>query len=255
MLTHLGNGGATTHLTTREKYHITEAWGGWNITPKVRVMAAVPYSLTAKTNQGNTDSKNGLGDISLTGLYQIINKRNTTQHSRLLVQSLWLGGGVKLATGTYNPADKAIQAQGLNLFQLGTGSYDFNITAMYDVRLQDAGINVNTNYKINTANRHHYQYGNKFTVNSQVYYKFRTKNKIMLAPNAGVQCETAQTDLDAQLKVFASGGNLLLGTLGVETIFGKYSLGANYQTPLSQNLANGLARAQDRLMVHLAMTL
>lgn len=255
MLTHLGAGGNSTHLTTRELYHTTERWSGWNITRKIRIMASVPYSIISKSNQGQTAQKNGLGDISLTGLYELLNKRTTTRQSRLLVQSLWLGGGVKLATGSYNPADKSTGSQNLNLFQLGTGSYDFNITAMYDLRLQDAGINLNSNYKINTVNRHAYQYGNKLTLNSQVYYKFRTKHKIMIAPNAGAQFETAETDLDNHLPVFASGGNLLLGTLGMEIVFNRFSVGANYQQPLSQQLANHVAKARNRFMIHMAMTL
>lgn len=259
MLTHVGIGGATTYLTTTERYNTIEAWGGWNITEKFRLMASVPYSFNEKINQGTTKQKNGIGDISVSGFYQLLNQRTTIStkdsSSKLLVQSLWVGGGVKMATGKYNPADKSTGGENTNLFQLGTGSYDFNIGAMYDVRLQDAGININANYKKNTVNKYDYQYGNKFNVNSQLYYKFRTKSKVMIAPNAGIQYETSQTDRDGDVKVTVSGGNLLLGTIGLETAFGKFAVGANYQTPLSQNLANGIVKAQDRVMVHVAIAL
>lgn len=256
MLTHLGAGGSTTHLTTREHYHITEVWGGWNITRKIRIMASVPYSFNQKTNQGNTDRKNGIGDMSISGFYQLLNKRNTvSRNPRLLVQSFWVGGGIKLATGKYNTADKSSTGQTANLFQLGTGSYDFNIGAMYDIRLQDAGINVNTNYKINTANKYNYQYGDKFSLNAQAYYKFRTKKNMMLAPNAGVQYETAQKDRDDIIRVLASGGSVLLGNIGFETAFTKFAVGANYQIPLQQDLAHKMVKAGNRLMVHISMAL
>jgi len=55
--------------------------------------------------------------------------------------------------------------------------------------------------------------------------------------------------------VDVSGGNLLLGTLGIETTFKKLSLGANWQTPLSQNLANGFVKANNRMMVHVSFLL
>ncbi len=258
VMSHLGVGEATTPLTTQERYNIAEAWGGWNLNDHVRVMAVLPYSFNEKTNQGSTTTKNGIGDISLSGFYQLLNSRNTIsgeKNTNLLVQSLWVGGGVKLATGKYNPADRSMNAQSANLFQLGTGSYDFNVNAMYDLRVQDAGINLNGNYKINTANRFDYQYGNKASLNAQAYYKFRTKSKVMIAPNAGVQYENSKTDRDENIIVTTSGGDLLMGTIGMETAFGKFAVGANFQTPLSQNLASGIVKAEDRVMVHFAVAL
>lgn len=259
MLTHVGIGGAATYLTTAERYNTIEAWGGWNLTGNFRVMISAPYNFNEKTNQGITRHKNGPGDVSAYGFYKLLGKRTAVpakdSGSKLLVQSLWLGGGIKLATGRYNAADKSATGEAANLFQLGTGSYDFNAGVMYDVRLQDAGININANYKINTANKYNYQYGNKFTVNSQLYYKFRTKNNVMIAPGAGVQYETSQTDRDDNVKVTVSGGSLLLGTVGLETALGKFAAGANFQTPLSQSLASSIVKAQNRLMLHVAMAL
>lgn len=255
MLTHVGVGGNYTYLTTKETYNTVEAWSGWNIGKKFRVMASVPYSFNERTNQGITNSKNGLGDITVSGYYQLLNNRHTVFGNKLLVQSLWIGGGLKMATGKYNPKDKNSTNDNANLFQLGTGSNDFNISAMYDIRLQDMGINVSSNYKITTVNKYDYQYGNKFNMNAQAYYKFRIKNKLTIAPNAGVQYETAKNDLDNGFKVTVSGGNLLLGTAGIETAFSKLAIGANIQTPFSQSLANGIVKANNRLMLHVAIAL
>lgn len=255
MLTHVGVGGNYTYLTTKETYNTVEAWSGWNIGKKFRVMASVPYSFNERTNQGITNSKNGLGDITVSGYYQLLNNIHTVFGNKLLVQSLWIGGGLKMATGKYNPKDKNSTNDNANLFQLGTGSNDFNISAMYDIRLQDMGINVLSNYKITTVNKYDYQYGNKFNMNAQAYYKFRIKNKLAIAPNAGVQYETAKNDLDNGFKVTVSGGNLLLGTAGIETAFSKLAIGANIQTPFSQSLANGIVKANNRLMLHVAIAL
>ena len=249
MLTHVGAGGTTSYLTTQEKYRTLETWAGWNLTDRVRITMSVPYSFNEKSNT----SKNGLGDISLSRFYQFLNKRKTTGANTLLVQSLWIGGGVKLATGEYNATDKTDQS--INLFQLGTGSYDISLYMMYDVRLQDAGVNLNAGYKINSSNRFDYSYGNKFSGSAQLYHKFRLRPWLMVAPNAGVQYECSGTDRDAGLQVTASGGNLLLGTLGVEAEVGRVSLGANWQAPMRQNLASGMVRAQNRAMVHVAVSL
>lgn len=253
--THIGVGGTTSYLTTNETYRTMELWGGWNISNKFRLMAAIPYSFNERTNQGTSNTKNGIGDITVTGYYQLLNKKNTVFSDKLLIQSLWIGGGVKLPTGKYNPSDKAAISENTNLFQLGTASVDFTANAMYDIRLQDAGINVSASYKINTENKYHYRYGNKFNTSAQAYYKFRIKNTVMIAPNAGIMYETSQKDLDNKFAVDVSGGNLLTGALGIETAYKKISVGANWQTPLSQNLANGFAKANNRMMVHVSFIL
>jgi hypothetical protein len=254
ILTHVGVGGSTSYLTTKENYRTIELWSGWNIGSRFRLMWAVPYSFNERLNQGVKKSKDGLGDINLAGYYQVLNSRKTVG-SKLMVQSLWLGAGVKLPTGKYNPFDKANTNESANLFQLGTASTDFTVNAMYDLRLQDAGISVSGSYKINTVNKHDYRYGNKLSLATQLYYKWRILNTMTVAPNAGIMFEKARRDNDNSFDVDISGGNMLLGTLGTEVTFKKFSVGANFQTPLAQNLAMGIIKAQNRGMVHVSFLL
>ncbi len=253
MMTHVGIGGSITYLTTKETYNTVEAWGGWNIGKKFRAMISIPYNFNERANQGITTTKNGIGDIALSGYFQLINSRHAVLNNKLLVQNLWIGAGIKLPTGKYNPSDKNSANNNFNLFQLGTGSNDFNISAIYDIRLQDIGINFVSGYKINKLNKYDYKYGNKFNINTQTYYKFRVKNKFTVAPNAGLQYERANKDVDKKFKVAVSGGNILLGTLGIEIAFKKLALGANFQTPFSQHLAHNIVKANNRLMLHIAI--
>lgn len=252
--THLGAGGTTSYLTTDETYRTLEVWGGWNIGKRIRVMGFVPFNFNERLNQGITTTKNGIGDIALTGYYQLFNTQKTLR-SKLLVHSLWMGGGVKLPTGKYEPVEKQPGVETANIFQLGTKSVDFTLNAMYDIRLQDAGMNVNANYKINTTNNYDYQYGNKFSGNAQLYYKFKIKQAVTIAPNTGVLYETAQKDMDGKYESDVSGGYALSGTAGLEAAFQKFSVGGNWQTPLSQNLANGFVKANNRMMLHVSYRL
>ena len=250
--THLGPDGNPTYLTANEKYQALELWSAWSIGKKIRLMPVIPFAFNERTNQGITRSKQGLGDISATGFYQLLNKKTNVFTSKLLVQTLWIGGGVKLPTGKYVAADKQDASQNANLFQLGTGSTDFTLNAMYDIRLQDAGLNMSTGYKMNTTNKHDYRYGNKWTGSAQVYYKFRFKNKWNIAPNAGISGESSQKDNDGDYTVDISGGNILMGTVGMETMLGRIAIGSNWQTPLSQTLANGAVKAGNRWMAHVS---
>lgn len=253
--THLGAGGSTTYLTTREHYRTLEAWGGWNVTKRFRLMLTLPYGFNEKANTAGRAQKQGLGDISVNGYYQVLNRKSVLAKKYLVVQSLWFGGGVKLATGKYDPADKSNTNQSINLFQLGTGSNDFSLAMMYDLRVQDAGINFSGGYKLTTDNKYGYRYGNKLNFSSQLYYKFRLKDKFVIAPNAGLQFESAAADRENHFDIPVSGGNIMLGTIGAEFGFRKIVFGANFQPVIVQDLAKGTVHSQQRMMAHVAVTL
>lgn len=258
LTTHLGPNGNKTYLTTDEKYHTAELWGGWTIKNKFRVMAYLPVSYNSKTNQAGTDSKIGLSDASVLGFYRILRSKITIggeESSKLLVQDLWIGGGAKLPTGKYNPGDKSNNSVSTNLFQLGTGSLDFILMGMYDIRLQDAGLNVTASYKINTENKYDYYYGNRFSGSSQLYYKFRFNNKWMIAPNLGFQYEYSSKDLDGGYSVRPTGGVASFGTLGAEVSFDKFTFGGNFQPVIFQDLGQGAVQTGDRMMLHFSWLL
>ncbi len=251
--THIGAGGAISYLTTDETYRTIEVWGGWNIGKKFRLMTSIPFNFNEKVNQGDVNRKKGLGDISVSGYYELFNKKQSVLTSKLLAQSLWIGGGFKLPTGEYTSADKSEGADNSNLFQLGTGSVDFTANLMYDIRLQDAGLNINSSYKLNSANKYDYRYGNKFSLSAQAYYKFRLAKKISIAPNVG----THNMKLPIKTKIACisirriEAEEFLLATTGVETVMGKIIVEIiNY--PCVKTSPMILLKAGDRFMLHVS---
>jgi hypothetical protein len=252
--THLGPGGITSYLTTNEKFNTIDIWGGWNIGKKFRLMGYVPYNFNERINQGIHTKSSGPGDLGLQVFYNLINAGKTMGNDPVL-HSLWIGGGIKLPTGTYDPAQKDGSAASANTFQLGTGTVDFTLNLMYDLRIRDFGVNTTANYKMNTTNKEKYQYGNKLSSAIQAYYKIRVKRKVTIAPNVGIAYETAARDNDNKFIVDASGGNILSQTTGVEISFKNIAVGASRQVPLEQHLANDLVKAGNRLMVHISFML
>lgn len=255
LLSHIGAGGSATYLTTSERYYTGEFWAGWNIKKNLRLMLSVPFGINERVSQGVKLSKNGIADISALAFYQLFNKSKTTSANKMLVQTIWLGGGIKLPAGKYISADQSTNNQNSNLFQLGTGSVDFSANIMYDLRIQDAGFNISGSYKMNTANKYGYRYGNKFAGSVQAYHKFKINKQITVAPNTGIAFEKSGQDTENKFVVFTSGGKILYGTIGMENRLGKISVGINWQTPLQQKLANGVVKSNNRLMIHLSMGL
>jgi len=251
--THLGPMGESTPLTTDETYQSTELWGGVNLGTHFRVLAFLPYNFNRRVNQEGTGHKDGLGDIAVMGYYKLFDNMGTAAE-RLLVQSLWIGAGIKAPTGKYEPSERLAVSESPNNFQLGTASTDFTVNAAYDIRWNDLGLNANLNYKINTENKHGYRYGNKFTSNILLYHKFRIAQSVTVAPNLGVLYETAVKDVeDNKYDVAVSGGHSLSAVAGLEIGIKGLSMGANYQNVRSQDLAGGRAKAGNRLMVHVSL--
>lgn len=152
--------------------------------------------------------------MGLQFFYNLLNAGKTLGSDPVL-HSLWIGGGVKLPTGTYDPEQKDDSNQSANTFQLGTGTVDFMVNLMYDLRIR----------------------------------------KVTIAPNTGIAYETASRDNYNKFFVDASGGNILSQTTGVEISFKNIAAGASWQAPLEQHLANNLVKAGNRAMVHISFML
>lgn len=254
--THLGPTGNRTPLSADETYQTMELWGAWNFGSRWRVMAIVPYNFNERKIPGSGDvgKMNGLGDVVVYGYYKVFEKMGGTSSNKMFNHSLWVGAGIKAPTGKYDNSQRSSASQDEpNNFQLGTASTDFMLNLAYDIRIMDLGLNTNVSYKMNTENKYDYRYGNKFSVNSLLYYKFNIKDKVRISPNLGVGYEIQPKDVTmARYDVAQSGGYSLAGIGGVEVNMGKVSVGANYQTLLSQDLADGRAKSGGRWLTHIS---
>ncbi len=255
LMYHLGPGGSSTYLTTKEYFHVAELWGAVNIGNKFRITGFVPYNFISRQSSEGSSHKNGIGDLTFIGYYQLMSRKHTNARGKTFAQSLWVGVGVKLPTGEYDPEDKNVESESQNSYQLGTASTDFSLHAMYDLRYQFVGLNINTSYRVNTRNRYDYHYGDKFTANALAYYKIQVSHGISIAPNAGILFESAAKDNKGQgIDVWQTGGTSLMGTVGLECSFKRVNAGVNWQTPLSQKLGEGMLKAGDRGMAHVSFS-
>lgn len=251
--THLNHLGERSVLTKDEMYHTFEVWGGITIKDKIRIMAYLPYNINFQKEDKEIEHQSGIGDPALQGFYKVLRKTKTTQRDQLMVNEFWLGGGVKLPLGQYEQ-QVLLEDQGVNLFQLGTGSFDFLLTAMYDLRIQDFGIHINGSYKINTTNSYDYYYGNRWSGTLQAYRKFRLNSDWMIAPNIGAGSEFSSKDFDRGYSILASGGHAVLGIMGAEVNFKNIAIGGHYQHPIYQKMANKTAQIDRKWMFHLSYT-
>lgn len=238
-------------FATKEHFQSTELWARYYVKPKIQLMAFVPYSFNSQKTIDNTLYINGLGDITLLANYNLIDTTKDTVFHKVH-HTLWLGGGVKLQTGKYQYDENSNTQVANPNFQLGTGSTDFLLNLVYTLRHKNIGFSGDVSYKINTRNSQNYLFGNRINGSLTGFYVQRISSKISMMPNAGFYGEYSSFDKRGANAVEHTGGYLVAASLGVETyLFSRFSLGFNYQKPLSQNLADGQIIANDRFLVSL----
>ncbi|HEU4575358.1 MAG TPA: transporter [Chitinophagaceae bacterium] len=237
---------------SKDFYQTVELWSGWNIGKKWQVLAFVPFNFNHQSSDEGISHLNGLGDMTLLANYKLLDKTSAGNSS--ISQQLWLGGGVKLPTGKFSidPADQDVAA--IANGQIGSGSTDFLLNAIYNVRFAKLGISTSANYKINTKNNADFRFGNRFTANSFVFYSLPASGKTF-TPNVGMLYEHSNANNLQSTKVDLTGGNLLLASAGLEVSFGKIATGFNVQLPVAQQFAEGQTKSKLKGMVHITFAL
>ncbi|HEY1871702.1 MAG TPA: transporter, partial [Chitinophagaceae bacterium] len=239
---------------SKDFYQTIEWWGGWNIGKRFQVLALVPYNFNHQNSDEGITSKQGLGDIIVIGNYKVFDIRSVSGNNKSVSQQLWLGGGLKLPTGKFqvdpsNP-DIAAIANG----QLGSGSTDVILNAMYNVHVNRLGMNTTAGYKISSVNKDGYKFGDKLSASSFVYYTFRA-SKVMISPNLGALYQNTKPSELKGSKVDLTGGTILRGSLGAEISYKKVAVGFNMQMPITQNFAEGQTKEKFQGMVHITFAI
>lgn len=213
---------------SNDTYAKVELWGRYYLGKRVQLFAFIPYAYNDMKGTDQVVSANGLGDISIMGNYVLF---STGEGKSDFKQTLIAGGGVKLPTGEFDLTDKGKIIN--RNFQLGTGSVDFNLNAVYTVLYKKTGINVETGYKINTRNRHDYLFGNQYRASAQLFY-WQTLGQFSFLPHAGMNYEQGATHKDGHIIQVNTGGSAWLGSGGLDLYINRFTVGVNYQKPVSQ---------------------
>jgi hypothetical protein len=226
---HTNTGDPSAFSSIREYYNTVELYGRYILSPKVQISFSLPYGI----NSVEVGKFTGLGDLLVMTKYLVLGKISN-QPGKIYNDRLFVGGGFKIPTGSYNKPESDGEVE--PHFQTGTGSFDFLLLTTYIARIKSFGFNSDIVYKINTQNPNKYHFANRFNFSTSVLYILQTGISSAIIPNAGVYFEQANPDLINGTADDGSGGKVLFITGGVNVNLKHISLSLNYQKPVYENL-------------------
>jgi hypothetical protein len=238
---------------SKDFYQTMELWSGWNIGKRWQILAFIPFNFNHQHSDDGIKNTNGIGDVALLANYKLFDKISGTNKN--ISQQLWLGAGIKLATGKFSVDPTAMDVVAQANTQIGSGSTDVMLNAMYNLHIDRLGISTVANYKINTTNKNDYRFGNKFSANSFVYYSIAPSMKTVITPNIGLLFQHSVSNTLQGNKVNLTGGNLFTAAAGVEIGFKKCTIGLNTQLPLTQSFAEGQTKSKVKGMFHITFSI
>jgi hypothetical protein len=230
---------------TDEHFATTELWGRFIPVKNVQVFAFVPYMFNEQHSGHSTLKSKGFGDVTLMANYSLLNTGDSL--GRNLKHTLQLGGGVKLATGTYRNQVNG-EALAANM-QPGTGSTDYLVNGIYTIRFKQLGLSNDFTYRFNTENSNGYQFGDRFSASSNLFYWQNVKN-ISVLPSAGLYYEHAKGDRFEGMENAQKGGDSYFTNLGLNVYVKNIAVGGNLQLPITSTEAHHQTEGNTRSMVN-----
>lgn len=231
-----------------EQFNSVQVWGRIPVFRNAQISVLLPYHYNTRETITGSHSISGVGDLTAIGLYRVY---QTMTDSTFLAHTIQLGAGVKAPTGKYDATNNGSINPG---FQLGTGSWDYLFLAEHILRRKQFGFQTMFNYVIKTENDKHYRFGNQFNYSGTMFWLHESEN-FSISPQLGVAGEVSESNRQYGQLVPKTSGSIVFGKLGVEAGMGKWSAGAQFLLPISQDLTGGRVDAKYRLGLNLNYSL
>jgi len=226
-------------LTQDQYFNTVQLWARIPVTQKLSVYGSLPFHFHEKQTLQGDININGIGDFNMMGIYQLLNSKNN-------IHQLNVGVGIKVPLGKFD--EKGIT--GVNpSFQLGTGSWDYQMVLNYKFQKNKLAFLLNTDYTIKTENKKHYNFGNQWNYAATGFYQFVENDRLIFSGKTGLQGEVFDQNKQFNEALPRTAGSALYGKLGFEASYKKISLGSEVMLPVYSNLAGGDIQAKSRFSV------
>lgn len=239
VMTDLGKAGTQTMNTL-------EMFGRFSLYKGLQLSVFVPVHVRAEKVDGQMQRTAGLGDMSFLLQYSLLNPLKC--NGKETKHQLRLGAGAKLPSGEFKLNSKDLFSSSL---QLGTGSVDFLMNAVYTLRFKKFGFNTTAAYKINTTNPQGYRFGNKFQAGTNFFFVLDVK-EIKLMPSVGFNYEHQLKNTNQKLLLDYTGGDYMNASVGFDVYYKQFAFSSSI-TPAVMNKLNWTGESKSRFNVEMGV--
>lgn len=230
--------------TSVERFSTIDLWGRWQPHRRIQLIGVLPYASNRREYaDGSFLSANGIGDLSLSAHYSLLDPRK--QGVRPWAHTLQVGLGVQLPTGDASRTDEESQLLHANL-QPGTGITAPFVGVMYALRRGQWGSSVEATFRKGGENDAAYTFGHRMSAQWRVFRKI-TAGAVTFLPQTGLMADVRQKDRDDGSLLAESGGKGLFATAGADMMFRSFMLGVTAQLPVYNHFAKGYVTPRPRL--------
>jgi len=236
----------STFFRSQEVFQSSELWGRFYLSHRWQVVGILPYQFNRQKTQTGVKNLSGIGDAVILTNYQVFSYADSVWKHQI-----WVGTGVKAATGKHSYSQTDANTVANPNFQLGTGSWDWLNQFNYTLRYKNWGWSNDISYKINTKNSEGYQFGNRLTIQTSIFVVQQLKAAAIM-PYGGFFGDFSEIDQKNGVNVANTGGQAFFGQIGFDFFYKKITFGSSLQSPIIQNLGQGEILANPRFTFNLA---
>ena len=237
---------------TKERFFIYEVLGRFKLNSRINLNVFLPYAEAIQERSDKTFYRQGLADATLWAQYKFLDTERLHPDWDWKQQAQF-GTGLKIPTGAWKFGDESSGAVENANFQPGTGSWDFLITGQYLLRYKSIGFQTDIQWRYNTANPDQYRFGNRISGNANFLYYRVWKGPFSIMPFSGLYGEFGKKNTDRGYQIIKTGGKLVMLNSGVQLHWKRYSILAQWQHPIFQDLSGGQIKALARGLIQAAL--
>jgi len=233
---------------TSDDFYSISIVGQWYATPRLRVLATVPYRYNFRSTADGSRSLSGVGDVQLQALFAVVDHLSFKEDWEIHVEA---GGGFSLPTGRYDhylPADDLPRN-----FNVGTGAFGYLFQVNTILEYRNSGLILNANRLAFWENEFDYEFGTQWFGSVLFFQQIPIKSNVKLSPFAGIYAEHIdQNEFFNGTLEHGTSGHSIQSTLGFNCACQDWVIGATWMVPIQQTIADSEIEARYRMSFDLS---
>lgn len=223
-----------------ERMNTLEIFGRFKLPYRFQLSVFLPMHVLSETYTGSFQRSAGIGDASALLQYAVFDPNKCT--GKPVKHQLKFGFGVKAPTGQFK-----MNADGTTVtdLEMGTGSVDFLMNAVYTLSYRSFGANIISSYKKNLANKEQFQFGDKLREGINAYYKLPDIKGVYFTPTAGVNYDHVFFNVYQGQTLTYTGGDYISASAGMDIYYRHFVLSTSI-SPMLMSIDNWIGTPVQR---------